>query len=603
MQVLAKPRLGLARTASLILDRLALVMFGRIANSFNSVFEMDQHLRRAGIETYPQLYTARVFMHSLITLIISVVFVTAIIGYVENLILKMVLVLTPIIASLIVFLAYILYPASRASSRLIGVESELPFFAAYLSTMARGGVAPESVIERIANLKIFKYIREEAKRILRDVRMFGKDILTAIEDNAYHHPSRRYRNFLLGYVTTVRTGGDVLHYLELRTQDLFREEAENLKLIAEKVGLFIEAYIAIAVIASISLYVFFVVSGILPFGGVLTGLGGMIIYSLIGLPLITIMILFFIDASQPKTPISNREPYAWLVVTAPIGALAGLTFFTFAGGTPLLLGNTEIRFYHIVVVMVSLIITLAIASAGPVNSYLNYKRLEGRLHHHVANFLRDLAEVRKTGLSPEKSIITISERDYGTFTPIIKRVATALSLGVDLERAVRTAIRGYKDWLSIATMRLLVDAIEFGGGAPDVLDSIARYFRALAEFRDELRRRLRPYSIMLYFGALLLAVASLLTIIILGGSLVQSGVTGAGIGALKVRITPQDMATLTLITTIGVMLSSWLMGLVIGKVQDLSAASGFTHSIILLVLTATSSFIVLLTGIGKVIPP
>ncbi len=603
MQVLAKPKLGLARTASLILDRLALVMFGRIANSFNSVFEMDQHLRRAGIETYPQLYTARAFMHSLITLIVSVVFVTAIIGYVENLILKMVLVLTPIIASLIVFLAYILYPASRASSRLIGVESELPFFAAYLSTMARGGVAPESVIERIANLKIFKYIREEAKKILRDVRMFGKDILTAIEDNAYHHPSRRYRNFLLGYVTTVRTGGDVLHYLELRTQDLFREEAENLKLIAEKVGLFIEAYIAIAVIASISLYVFFVVSGILPFGGVLTGLGGMIIYSLIGLPLITIMILFFIDASQPKTPISNREPYAWLVVTAPIGALAGLTFFTFAGGTPLLLGNTEIRFYHIVVVMVSLIITLAIASAGPVNSYLNYKRLEGRLHHHVANFLRDLAEVRKTGLSPEKSIITISERDYGTFTPIIKRVATALSLGVDLERAVRTAIRGYKDWLSIATMRLLVDAIEFGGGAPDVLDSIARYFRALAEFRDELRRRLRPYSIMLYFGALLLAVASLLTIIILGGSLVQSGITGAGIGALKVKITPQDMAVLTLITTIGVMLSSWLMGLVIGKVQDLSAASGFIHSIILLVLTAASSFIILLTGIGKVIPP
>jgi len=603
VQVLAKPKLGLARTASLILDRLALVMFGRIANSFNSVFEMDQHLRRAGIETYPQLYTARAFMHSLITLIVSVVFVTAIIGYVENLILKMVLVLTPIIASLIVFLAYILYPASRASSRLIGVESELPFFAAYLSTMARGGVAPESVIERIANLKIFKYIREEAKKILRDVRMFGKDILTAIEDNAYHHPSRRYRNFLLGYVTTVRTGGDVLHYLELRTQDLFREEAENLKLIAEKVGLFIEAYIAIAVIASISLYVFFVVSGILPFGGVLTGLGGMIIYSLIGLPLITIMILFFIDASQPKTPISNREPYAWLVVTAPIGALAGLTFFTFAGGTPLLLGNTEIRFYHIVVVMVSLIITLAIASAGPVNSYLNYKRLEGRLHHHVANFLRDLAEVRKTGLSPEKSIITISERDYGTFTPIIKRVATALSLGVDLERAVRTAIRGYKDWLSIATMRLLVDAIEFGGGAPDVLDSIARYFRALAEFRDELRRRLRPYSIMLYFGALLLAVASLLTIIILGGSLVQSGITGAGIGALKVKITPQDMAVLTLITTIGVMLSSWLMGLVIGKVQDLSAASGFIHSIILLVLTAASSFIILLTGIGKVIPP
>ena len=603
MLALAKPKLGLARTASLILDRLALVLFGRIADSFNKIFEMDQQLRRAGIETYPQLYTSRAFLHSVLVLIISSVFTVTFLGYAENLLLKAMLIIMPLITFSIVLLSYMIYPMAKASSRLIGVESELPFFAAYLSTMARGGVAPENVIERIANLKIFKYIRVEARKILRDVRMFGKDILTAIEDNAYHHPSRRYRNFLLGYVTTVRTGGDVLHYLELRTQDLFREEAENLKLIAEKVGLFIEAYIALAVIASISLYVFFVVSGILPFGGLLTGLGGMIIYSLVGLPLVTIMILFFIDTSQPKTPISNREPYAWFVVTAPIGALAGLTFFTFAGGTPLLLGNSEIRFYHIVVVMVSLIITLAIASAGPVNSYLNYKRLEARLHHYVANFLRDLAEVRKTGLSPEKSIITISERDYGTFTPIIKRVAAALSLGVDIERAVRTAIRGYKDWLSIATMRLLVDAIEFGGGAPDVLDSIARYFRALAEFRDELRRRLRPYSVMLYFGALLLAVASLLTIIILGGSLVQSGIAGTGIGALRIKITPQDMAALTLITTIGVMLSSWLMGLVIGKVQDLSAASGFIHSVILLVITAVASFVILLMGLGKVIPP
>ena len=597
-------RLSYTRVVSLVLDRLALALFSRLASHLVKVFELEQLIRRAGIETYPILYMSRAIMYSIIAFVITLTASITLIPMVENLIAKAVLALMPILTLAIALISHILYPMSKASSRMMGVESELPFFAAYLSTMARGGVPPESVIERIANLRIFKFLRREAQKIIRDVRMFGKDILTAIENNAYYHPSRRYRNFLLGYVTTVRTGGDVLHYLELRTQDLFREEAENLKLIAEKIGLFVEAYIALAIVASLSLYVFFVVSGILPLGGVLTGLRGIIVYSLIGLPLITLMILFFIDSSQPKTPISNREPYAFFVITAPIGVLVALTFFVVTGGTELMLGFTSIRFYHIVVVIVSLILGLSIASAGPMYSYLRFRRLEARLHNHIANFLRDLAEVRKTGLSPEKSIVVVSERDYGTFTPIIRRVAAALTLGANLERAVRVAIRGYKSWLAIAVLRLLVDAIEYGGGSPDVLDSIARYFRAIAEFRDELKKRLRPYAAMLYFGSLLLAASTVLTIAILGGSIVSAGIaSGVTLGTLRVTITPQDIALLLLVTVVGVMVSSWLMGFVVGKIQELSAAAGFTHSVILTLASAVVSTIAMLGSVGTLIPP
>ena len=607
MYTMAKKGRKVSRTkaVSLIIDRLALVFFGRVSRSLVRMLELEPTLLRAGIDTYPVLYVARALMYAILALIFTLIPALAIFSIIElSLLVRVIVILVPFLASTFIFVGHLMYPTSKASSRAIGVESELPFFAAYLSTMARGGLAPEKVVERVTKLKIFKYIREEAKRIMRDVRMFGRDILTAIENNAYFHPSRRYRDFLLGYVTTVRTGGDVLHYLELRTQDLFREEAENLKLIAEKVGLFVEAYIAIAVVATLSLYVFFVVSAILPTTGmVFGGLSGMILYSLVGLPLITLMILMFVDASQPKTPITNREPYMWLMVTAPIGMLVGLTFFTAMGGTEIILGFKEVGFHHIALTATSLILALSIASGGPTYSYFKIKSLESRLHHHVANFLRDLAEVRKTGLSPEKSIITLAERDYGTFTPIIKKAAGALSLGVNLEKAVRNAVRGYKDWLVLSALRLLVDAVEFGGGSPEILDSIARYFRALAEFRDELKKRLRPYATMLYFGAILLAVSSILTIVTLGGSLVGSHLAGAPIGGIKMGITPQDMATLLLVTVTGAIISAWLMGLVIGKIQELSTAAGFVHTIVLILLTASVSVLVTTTGIGKVIPP
>ena len=607
MHDMAKKTRKIRRTKvlSLVFDRLALVFFGRPSRRLVRMLELEPMLLKAGINTYPVLYVARALMYSTIILVLSLFAVFSVFLLMElPLLVKVIAVLTPFLTSTFVFVGHLMYPTSKASSRTVGVESELPFFAAYLSTMARGGLAPEKVIERITGLKIFKYIRSEAQRIMRDVRLFGRDILTAIENNAYHHPSRRYREFLLGYVTTVRTGGDVLHYLELRTQDLFREEAENLKLVAEKVGLFVEAYIALAVVATLSLYVFFVVSAILPASGaVFGGLGGMILYSLVGLPLITLMILLFIDASQPKTPITNREPYMWFVVTAPIGVLVGLTFFTAMGGTEIILGFSEIGFRHIALVATSLIFALSIASGGPTYSYFKFKSIEARLHHHVANFLRDLAEVRKTGLSPEKSIITLSDRDYGTFTPIVKRAAGALALGVNLEKAIRNAIRGYRDWLVLSALRLLVDAVEFGGGSPDIMDSIARYFRALAEFRDELKKRLRPYATMLYFGAVLLAVSSILTIVMLGGSLVGSAVAGSTVGGLKMSITQHDMAVLLLVTVTGTIVSSWLMGLVIGKIQELSTAAGFVHTIVLILITATVSVLVTTTGIGKVIPP
>ena len=136
-----------------------------------------------------------------------------------------------------------------------------------------------------------------------------------------------------------------------------------------------------------------------------------------------------------------------------------------------------------------------------------------------------------------------------------------------------------------------------------MLDSIARYFRAIAEFRDELRRRLRPYAAMLYFGALLLAVSTILTIVILGGSLVSTGITSAGLGALRVTITAKDIALLLLATVTGIMVSSWLMGFVVGKIEELSAAAGFTHSIILTLASAVASTIAMIGSVGTLIPP
>ena len=55
--------------------------------------------------------------------------------------------------------------------------------------------------------------------IEHNVRMLGMDQLAAIEEVARYHPSRKFSEFLYGYTAIMRTGGDLVSYLESRVKE------------------------------------------------------------------------------------------------------------------------------------------------------------------------------------------------------------------------------------------------------------------------------------------------------------------------------------------------------------------------------------------------
>ncbi len=567
-----------------LIERIAVMMFGRYGRRLSRAFELDRVLAEAGMDVYPSIYAAKVIFYTFVAAIVAVIGIGIVallpISLAGKLIAAILLLLLPVF----VFTGGLAYPSSKKGAREKGVNSELPYFAAYMTIMARAGTAPEKIIEKIAELRVFKAIRDEARRIMRDVKIFGLDPLTAIERNAYNHPSRYYREFMLGYVTTVRTGGDVIHYLELRSQDIFQRQAEELRSIAERVGMIVEGYITLALIGTLSFYIFFIVSGIMPVGGTaMGGVGGIMLYSFVLMPLFTVTMIMAIDAAQPKTPIYHKEPYAWFILTTPIGVLAMMILIAATGAYRVILGQST-SIADISALIVSVAIGLILAAVGPAYSYSRIMKREKRLHHALAEFLRDLAEVRKTGLSPERSIIMIAERDYGTLTPIVKRLAGALATGLNLYRALREALKGYRDWFLLVNMRILADAIDVGGGSPQILDTMARFVATLASLVEELRRRLRTYAYMPYFGSILVISTSIMVILMLSQSITSVLGGGAATAGLRIKLTVNDIVMLLLATSIGSMFNSWLMGLMVGKVQTTMTASGFKHAIILTVL-------------------
>jgi flagellar protein FlaJ len=117
----------------------------------------------------------------------------------------------------------------------------------------------------------------------------------------------------------------------------------------------------------------------------------------------------------------------------------------------------------------------------------------------------------------------------------------------------------------------------------EALDSLARYARGIADFEEELAKRLRVYILMPYIGALMVSGSSMLILAYMAQTIAmtQEGNIASLVGPVALAI------------SLGTTLNSWLMGLVAGKLKNGTILSGFTHSITLTIITIATIAITL----------
>jgi flagellar protein FlaJ len=117
----------------------------------------------------------------------------------------------------------------------------------------------------------------------------------------------------------------------------------------------------------------------------------------------------------------------------------------------------------------------------------------------------------------------------------------------------------------------------------EALDSLARYARGIADFEEELAKRLRVYILMPYIGALMVSGSSMLILAYMAQTMAmtQEGDIASLVGPVALAI------------SLGTTLNSWLMGLVAGKLKNGTILSGFTHSITLTIITIATIAITL----------
>ena len=469
-----------------------------------------------------------------------------------------------------------LLPKMFASSRMSNLQIEIPYASMYISVMVSGGLSPFESFLRMRKMDLLPNMQDEVSRIETIVMSTGVDPVTAMEQAAKAVALKDYNELLLGYASSVRTGGDTLHYLFNQTHGMFRRLTTTVRAKGESAAMLMETYTIIGILGVLGIFLIFVVGLSLPTAGVSISEYQFFLFSFIIMPFISVLFIFAGDMSQFNYPISNWKPYYVFAAMIPLGLGLGsqivmpafspdfLVFpplfdfvvwlrklFNFAEGTEASLGLTMTLIFVSIPVYISDHLT-----AGRSSSLMD----------GITQFLRDLVEVRKSGLSPEKSIDALSTREYRGFSRYLQDISTKINWGYPLRQIYQEFAAKVKNWIALVNLYLLIDTIEVGGGTEKSIESLAEFSESTKQLEAEKRAVLLPLLIVPYIGAALLTGT---TVMFLGFF------TGSDLGVSV----PQAMLLKTLLTPLS--LHSFTLGLVTGKIVSGRVSAGFKHSILL----------------------
>jgi len=549
-------------------------VFGGIAPKFlSNVFELTDNLKKAGMKIYPETYVTMMFLSSLLSIPVSVI--ALLLLYFYKLIFLVFLVPLPFFVMII----FMITPSMKAGERAHSLEREMPFAAAYITVMATGGIAPYMSIKRLSKVELMPATRREAREIMRDVEIFGVDPLSALEDSAKNNPLDIYTDFIAGYSSTVITGGDISHFLETKTHDIFKARSMRIKVAAERLGTLLESFVIVMVLMSLCFYILFSVDAIYSTG--VSMYSSMILYTYVFAPMLSIVFIYLAHDMQPKSPITEWRPYK---VAALSSAFAGFLFLMFTGFAGLINIPVFNAIKGLVDLPTALAVSLFVATMPAAIVYSQLARKKAAVEKGIASFLRDLTEIRKTGMAPEKCIENLSRRNYGEFSKDLERISSQLSWGIPLRQVFLDFIRRTKSWLSQLVIFLLVEGIDVGGGTIAMIESLTRFNNMTQEVEKEKKMNSRPFIMIPYFAALMLMATTLLTLIFVGKT---ASMAVEGTGGTRI-----DIANISMIFSVSVMIHVFMIGLVAGKISEESIAAGFKHSALLVIITLLASIFV-----------
>jgi len=281
-------------------------LVGGRATQFLPLFkDLDENLKKSGIKINFKAYISTVILASLLMSTSVMVFVPVLLFFIFKLSLVLSLLFgvgVSLFAGALTVIVFYVYPTYRADSLKRDLEDEMPFTTGYMSILAGAGVPPDFIWRSLAQIDSSLAISNVARNVIRDVELFGFDVISALETTSKRTPSERFKEMLEGFISVVYSGGNLVKYLRNRTQEYMNEKKIALKRFSDTLGVLAEFYVTLMVAGSLIFVVMLAVMSMLGGGG-FGPLDSRLLLQLltyIGLPVGSVVFLVILDMVSPK---------------------------------------------------------------------------------------------------------------------------------------------------------------------------------------------------------------------------------------------------------------------------------------------------------------
>jgi flagellar protein FlaJ len=165
-----------------------------------------------------------------------------------------------VILSLLIFggvtyVIFLIYPSVRAGERRRNIDATLPYAINYITAMSTAGITPAEVFKLLGESPIYGESAVEAKYVVREIEIFGKDLTDAIRVVSGVTPSERMKEFLQGAVAAISAGTNLTEYFRNKATQYTIENRQQQKVFLETLGLIAESYVTALVAGTLFLII------------------------------------------------------------------------------------------------------------------------------------------------------------------------------------------------------------------------------------------------------------------------------------------------------------------------------------------------------------
>jgi flagellar protein FlaJ len=269
------------------------------------------------------------------------------------------------------------------------------------------------------------------------------------------------------------------------------------------------------------------------------------------------------------------------IIFGSIAVMAGLVFVAFLD----YIGSLDVPFEPI-----DWVIFAMIAIFGPYGFYVSKKEKHVReIETRLPDFLRDVAEAGRFGMTLADAIVIASSGRYGRLTPEIKRMAAQIEWGVPASEAIRLFAERVKTPLVTRMASIIMKANDAGGNVADVLTMVSHDAKETILTQEERSVTMSTYVMVVYISFFVFIA----TILILqlqflpkmeeAGRTVSEQAEEQGLEEIPgVSIKVENIGAVSFIFLLAVIVHAAGDGILAGVIQKGSISIGLKHSTIML---------------------